>query len=160
MKNVFRIFIVVLLGASLYSCQTTKINDQPRAELSFNALPDTIQKLYLSFELKKDTTKDHNRRHIIINLWGKLDTVVCIDKDIHKVYHKNKQSWLPWVMAGTYWVFDDKELYFASTRGLEHSPYVLYERQLYFVTSDNVVPNKAGIMSSNYGKYDLSNVLK
>ena len=161
MKSVFRFSIFVLLGTSLYSCENTTINDQPRAELSFNELPDTIQKLYLCFQGEKDTTIINQEGNIIsLYPWHHRDTLICLDKDIHTVDHKVKKSWLPWIIDGTYWVFDGKKLYYASTKGWEHTPYILYKRQLYFVASVNVIDIKAEIMSSDYGRYDLSNVLK
>jgi hypothetical protein len=128
------------------------INYQPKTKLVFQQLPDTVQKLYVYFETAHDTVRHCFGCHD--------DTIICLDKNIKKVFHTRKPSW--WYHESTdgyFLTFDDQTFFLpAGNFPGENTPYILYQKQLYFLACVNLI-SVSDVQNANYGKYDLSGIL-
>jgi len=136
------------------------VSEQPRRSLLFQGLPDTIQKLYIYFETIEDSSLASNGVYYIC-FGCHRDTLICLDQNIKKVHHKWKISY-PEHFEGCFLFFDDKTLFLPSKDYPdlgEHMPYILYQKQLYFITSVNLI-SIADVKAASYGKYDISALLK
>lgn len=149
----------LLIVATLSSCSNYNINNEPKIKLSFKELPDTVQNLYIYFETGRDSVIGEHGIHYSCNGCHR-DTVICLDQNIKKVYHTKKNSW--WYKEhteGYYLTFDNQTFFLSKTDfPRENAPYILYKKQLYFITSVNLI-SISDVKAASYGRYDLSSLL-
>jgi hypothetical protein len=151
----FGIIIVVLA-----SCKGRKsIDNQPRTDLTFQQLPDTLQKLYIYLETAIDSTLIEKDRYII-SYGSHQDTLVCLDKEIKKAIYFKEYSWWYHEHISDYgFIFDNKTLLLDNKDSLwEHAPFILYKKQFYVLRSINLI-SVDDVKSAKYAKYDLSSIL-
>ncbi len=152
------LLLVVIL--TFVSCSQDSINNQPKTKLFFQDLPDTVQKLYISFETAKDSVVGQHGIHY--TCYGcHRDTIICLDENFKKVYHKRKLSGFDHEKeVGNYLFFDNQTFFLASVEfPYENTPFIFYKKQLYFLASVNLISTD-DVKNAQYGKYDLTALFK
>lgn len=135
--------ILAFIIFSLASCdQGIRLDKQPRTNLTFGQLPDTIKYYYYRIDSIKS---DQNESKI-----------VCLDKGTVDCSYEIK--WTASFVDKYVFHIDHKTLTMEFNGNSINEPYILYNKELYFIRTLNVY-DKNEIMKADYGKFDLRSVL-
>lgn len=152
MKQIIVIFIIFLI---FISCNKKhQLENQPRLNLSFEELPDTIKYYYLK---SIEPEKKINEKGDTLTVYGRENQFLCLNPKIKKCEYA-----IDWFIT-----FVDEHLFYVDKHVLtmEHNgntinkPYIIYENQFYFKITRNLYTQK-GVKEAQYGKFDLEKIFK
>ncbi|MCA4898085.1 MAG: hypothetical protein ACK514_07130 [Bacteroidota bacterium] len=146
MKN----FCLLALIATIFCGCWKPLMDQPRTNLNYNELPDTLKYVYrLSL-----------RTGFMDSLQGKLEVgkypVIILDEEIKMAKYEIEKTG-PWINAFIFNI-DGHKFRLPFNGNTINDPYVVFGNELYFVVTMN--PNISTIEKTEFGKFDLRNELK
>lgn len=153
MSNSIKIIIAFLATALLFGCQT-RLDEQPRSNLKYHDLPDTIKSIYLDAIKPRIVVENGDTTLISYDRDRKL---VCLDTDIKK--YSWETTFIITFVDKIIFKFDDKTVYMPFNGNTINPPYILYHRQFYFVYTRDAFVGANGVKSAVYGVFDLRQVL-
>lgn len=125
------------------SCDTGgRLDKQPRTNLTFDQLPDTVKFYYNRID---SITSDPSESKIF-----------CLDPDNINCDYEIK--WTASFVDEYVFHLDKKTLTMEFNGNTINEPYILYNKEFYFIKTQNVY-DKNEIRNAEYGKFDLRDVL-
>jgi len=135
--------VLALITLSLASCdQGIQLDKQPKTNLTFDQLPDTVKYYYYRIDsIKFDQSASR---------------IFCLDEGNTNCNYEIK--WTASFVDEYAFHINNKTLKMGFNGNSINEPYILYNKELYFIRTLNV-SDKNEIRNAKYGKFDLSDVL-
>ena len=148
------IYSIIAILTLMISCtKKHQLENQPRLNLSFEELPDTIKYYYLkSIEPKKVIDEKGDT----LTIYGGETQFLCLNPKNNKCDYE-----IDWFIS-----FVDEHLFYVDKYILtmEHNsnsindPYIIFNNQFYFRITRNLY-NQKEVKEAKYGKFDLEKIL-
>ncbi len=142
-------FITLTFLISIFSTTScdlrADLENQPRSNFKFSDLPDTLKTLYI----ESSETKYPDNFPKLTNL----------DKNVISRYSYSSSKIVSSWYGEQVFTFNNKEVVLSWNGNEINEPYILYNKELYFVISRNCF-DKESFEKAEFGKYDLAKLIK
>ena len=135
--------LLSLISLLLVSCDKgIRLEKQPKTELTFSQLPDTVKYYYSRIDsIKSDSSESK---------------IFCLDANHGDCDYEIK--WIASFVDKYVFHIDNKTLTMEFNGNSINEPYIIYKKELYFIKTLNVYDIEE-IRAAEYGKFDLRDVL-
>lgn len=157
-KKYFFIIVLLILGITcIYTFDfRPNLEKQPRSSLKYMNLPDTVKSIYIKSTKVYNSYNPDDRTS---ELPEKFPELTNLDKDVKSSYSNVPSKICAAWYGEQVFKFNDKEVVLSWNGNEINEPYILYNKQLYFVVSRNC-NDKESFENAEFGKYDLTKIIK